>query len=89
MITHDMLEAVLLADRIAVIRDGRIVADGTPQALMNGAQDDYVRELMETPRRQAERLRALEAAAMNACTRRSPKRSRGCRTISAGMSRSA
>ena len=34
MITHDMLEAVLLADRIAVMRDGRIVADGTPHALM-------------------------------------------------------
>ena len=63
MITHDMLEALLLADRIAVIRDGRIVAEGTPQALMNGEQDDYVRELMATPRRQAERLRALRAAA--------------------------
>jgi osmoprotectant transport system ATP-binding protein len=59
MITHDMLEALLLADRIAVIRNGRIVADGTPQALMNGDQDDYVRELMATPRRQAERLNKL------------------------------
>jgi osmoprotectant transport system ATP-binding protein len=60
MITHDMLEAVLLADRIAVIRNGHIIADGTPQALMSGAQDEYVRELMAAPRRQAERLRALE-----------------------------
>ena len=60
MITHDMLEALLLADRIAVIRNGRIVAEGTPHALMNGEQDTYVRELMATPRRQAERLRALE-----------------------------
>jgi osmoprotectant transport system ATP-binding protein len=60
MITHDMLEAVLLADRVAVIRNGRIIADGTPQALMGGVQDDYVRELMAAPRRQAERLRALE-----------------------------
>jgi osmoprotectant transport system ATP-binding protein len=59
MITHDMLEALLLADRIAVIRGGRIVAEGTPQALMSGEQDDYVRELMATPRRQAERLRKL------------------------------
>jgi osmoprotectant transport system ATP-binding protein len=61
MITHDMLEALLLADRIAVIRSGRIVADGSPQSLMTGGQDAYVRELMATPRRQAERLRALEA----------------------------
>jgi osmoprotectant transport system ATP-binding protein len=59
MITHDMLEALLLADRIAVIRAGRIVAEGTPQALLNDAQDEYVRELMATPRRQAERLQAL------------------------------
>ena len=81
MITHDMLEALLLADRIAVIRNGRIVAEGTPHALMNGEQDDYVRELMATPRRQAERLRALERA-MNArnhepATRRSLRAAAG------------
>ena len=58
MITHDTLEAVLLADRIAVIRDGRIVAQGTPRELMHGEQDAYVRELMATPRRQAEKLKA-------------------------------
>jgi osmoprotectant transport system ATP-binding protein len=60
MITHDMLEALLLADRIAVIHRGRIVADAAPHALMTGEQDPYVRELMATPRRQADRLRALE-----------------------------
>ncbi len=60
MITHDMIEAVLLAGRIAVIRHGRIIADGTPHELVGGAQDPYVRELMAAPRRQAERLRALE-----------------------------
>ena len=60
MVTHDMLEALLLADRIVVMRGGRIIADGTPDALLNGVQDDYVRELMAAPRRQAERLRALE-----------------------------
>jgi osmoprotectant transport system ATP-binding protein len=59
MITHDTLEAVLLADRIAVIRAGRIVAEGTPQTLMTSRQEAYVRELMATPRRQAERLNAL------------------------------
>jgi osmoprotectant transport system ATP-binding protein len=52
---------LLLADRIAVVRAGRIVAEGTPQALMNGEQDAYVRELMATPRRQAERLQKLSA----------------------------
>jgi len=72
MITHDMLEALLLADRIAVIRNGRIVAEGTPHALMNGEQDDYVRDLMATPRRQAERLRALSDRAPDRAPGRAP-----------------
>jgi osmoprotectant transport system ATP-binding protein len=59
MITHDTLEAVLLADRVVVLNGGRIAADGTPHELMNKPQDDYVRELMSTPRRHAERLNAL------------------------------
>jgi osmoprotectant transport system ATP-binding protein len=45
MITHDMLEAILLADRIAVLRDGRVIADGTPRDLA-AEPDDYVSELM-------------------------------------------
>jgi osmoprotectant transport system ATP-binding protein len=59
MITHDTLEAVLIADRILVLHAGRIVADGTPQALMAFDESAYVRDLMQTPRRQAERLQAL------------------------------
>jgi osmoprotectant transport system ATP-binding protein len=61
MITHDALEAVLLADRIVVMRAGRVIADGTPRALLAGDADPYVRELMQTPRRQAERLHDLIA----------------------------
>jgi osmoprotectant transport system ATP-binding protein len=59
MITHDALEALLLADRIAVMRAGRVIAQGAPRAMLGGGQDDYVRELMATPRNQAERLRRL------------------------------
>src|SRR6185312_496715 len=58
MVTHDMAEAVLLADRIVVLRDGAIVADGQPAALLAQTQDDGVRALLEAPKRQAERLRA-------------------------------
>jgi osmoprotectant transport system ATP-binding protein len=58
MITHDTAEAALLADRMAVIRDGRIVAAGAPRDIAN-TDDDYVRTLMATPRRQAARLRTL------------------------------
>jgi osmoprotectant transport system ATP-binding protein len=59
MITHDMLEAVLLADRVAVMQAGRVIAEGSPHALMSGAHGEYVDELMATPRRQAEQLAAL------------------------------
>lgn len=57
MVTHDMAEAVLLADRIVVMGGGRIMADGAPAALLSGAVDPAVRALLEAPRRQAERLR--------------------------------
>jgi osmoprotectant transport system ATP-binding protein len=57
MVTHDMAEAVLLADRIVVLRGGRVAADGAPGALLATAADPHVRALLEAPRRQAERLR--------------------------------
>jgi osmoprotectant transport system ATP-binding protein len=58
MITHDMTEAILLADRVAVMRGGRLLAQGTPGEL-SASHDPYVGELLRTPRRQAERLGAL------------------------------
>ena len=58
MITHDMTEAILLADRIAVMRAGRLLAQGTP-AELSANSDAYVDELLHTPRRQAERLKVL------------------------------
>ncbi|MBR1222219.1 ATP-binding cassette domain-containing protein [Bradyrhizobium sp. U87765 SZCCT0131] len=58
MITHDMAEAVLLADRIAVMRGGRLLAQGNASDLA-ASEDPYVRALLRTPRRQAERLRDL------------------------------
>ncbi len=56
MVTHDMTEAFLLADRIAVMRAGEIVQAGTPQELLAAPADDFVRTLIETPRRRARRL---------------------------------
>ena len=61
MITHDMTEAILLADRVAVMRGGKLLAQGTPAELSN-SDDAYVGELLRTPRRQAERLGDAAAA---------------------------
>ena len=58
MITHDMAEAVLLADRIAVMEKGQLRAQGTAEELSR-SDDPYVGKLLGTPRRQAERLQKL------------------------------
>jgi len=60
MVTHDMTEALLLADRIVVLIGGHIRADAPPAALLRGDVDPEVRSLIDVPRRQAERLAALE-----------------------------
>jgi osmoprotectant transport system ATP-binding protein len=59
MVTHDVLEALLLADRIIVMKGGQAIADGSPRDLLAGHADDDVRALMEAPRRQAEKVRAI------------------------------
>jgi osmoprotectant transport system ATP-binding protein len=59
MVTHDMTEALLLADRIVVLIDGRIRADAAPAGLLAGHEDPAVRDLLAVPRRQAERIAAL------------------------------
>ena len=58
MVTHDLAEALLLADRIVVLIEGRVRADAAPAALL-ASTDPEVRALVEVPRRQAERLAAL------------------------------
>jgi osmoprotectant transport system ATP-binding protein len=59
MVTHDVQEAVLMADRIVVMGHGRVLADDTPRALLAGHPDPDVAALMAAPRRQAERVQAL------------------------------
>ena len=58
-VTHDMGEALRLGDRVAVMREGRIAQIGTPGELLRAPADDLVRQLVETPRRQAAMVDAL------------------------------
>ncbi len=52
-ITHDLMEALKLGDRVAIMKDGVIVQIGTPQEIVNDPADDYVSEFVkDVPRGQ-------------------------------------
>jgi osmoprotectant transport system ATP-binding protein len=59
LVTHDMAEALLLADRVGVMRAGRIVQIGAPAELLRAPSDPFVSEMLESPLRQARFLQAL------------------------------
>jgi molybdate transport system ATP-binding protein len=42
LVTHDVADAIVLADRIGVIREGRIIQVGTPAELAAAPVDDFV-----------------------------------------------
>ena len=52
-VTHDVNEALLLADRIAVMLGGSVLQIGTPRDLLASPAHEYVSALLEMPRRQA------------------------------------
>ena len=60
LVTHDMAEALLLADRVLVMERGRIVADATPRELLSGKGGAAADALVAVPREQAHRLAELE-----------------------------
>lgn len=67
-ITHDIAEALKLADRIAIMRDGVVVQIGTPAEIVLNPVDDYVRQFaQDVPKGRHMSVRAvmqpLEAAA--------------------------
>jgi len=59
LVTHDMAEALLLADRIIVMSEGKIVADASPRELLAGQTGPEANALVAVPREQAQRLAAL------------------------------
>jgi osmoprotectant transport system ATP-binding protein len=59
MVTHDVQEALLLGDRIAVMKAGEVLVNDTPKALMTASDSADVADLMAMPRRWAERIRTI------------------------------
>jgi len=59
MVTHDMIEALLLADRIGVMDAGEMVQVGTPGKLLNEPSHDTVRRLMDTARHEVDFIERL------------------------------
>ena len=45
-ITHDLDEAVRVGERIAIMRDGKIVQVGTPEEIITAPADDYVTDFV-------------------------------------------
>jgi glycine betaine/proline transport system ATP-binding protein len=58
-ITHDFDEAIRLADRIAIMKDGEIVQAGTPEDIVLNPATDYVQEFTRAvPRAKVVRVRS-------------------------------
>ena len=62
IVTHDMAEALYLADRILVMEHGQIRADATPADLLSGNVGAEAEALVAIPRAQAAHLIALGKA---------------------------
>ena len=59
-ITHDLNEAMRLGDRIAMMRDGRIVQIGTAEQILNDPANDFVAQFVQD----VDRTRVLTAGAV-------------------------
>jgi len=46
-VTHDLHEALKLGDRIAIMRDGKIIQIGVPEDVISSPADDYVRDFVQ------------------------------------------
>jgi osmoprotectant transport system ATP-binding protein len=52
-VTHDMVEAMVVGDRVAVMKEGRLLQLGEVADLASNPADPYVEELISAPLRQA------------------------------------
>jgi glycine betaine/proline transport system ATP-binding protein len=77
-ITHDFDEAIRLADRIAIMKDGAIVQCGTPEELVLKPADSYVAEFTRNvSRAKVMRARTLMKAAPRSLPKDLPQASEG------------
>jgi multiple sugar transport system ATP-binding protein len=49
-VTHDQIEALTMADRIAVLHEGRIIQIGTPEDIYDRPASTYIAQLVGSPR---------------------------------------
>lgn len=59
MVTHDMVEALLLADRIGVMASGELVQVASPKTLLNEPAHETVDRLMSTVAREVDFIESL------------------------------
>ncbi len=59
-ITHDLNEALKIGDRIAIMRDGEIVQEGSPEEIVTLPADDYVSEFVQD----VSRAKVIQAGAI-------------------------
>ena len=59
-ITHDFDEAIRLADRIAIMKNGEIIQIGTPEELVTNPASDYVAEFT----RDVQRAKVISAKSL-------------------------
>ncbi|HWJ68425.1 MAG TPA: ATP-binding cassette domain-containing protein [Sphingobium sp.] len=59
LVTHDMAEALILADRVIVLGAGRILADMPPRALLRARGEPTINAMIDAARASAARLEAL------------------------------
>ncbi|WP_040165382.1 ATP-binding cassette domain-containing protein [Microbacterium gorillae] len=62
VVSHDLAAVSLIADRIAVMRDGRILESGPVARMLTEPEHPYTRELLDAARRTAPTSRAVTAA---------------------------
>ena len=59
-ITHDLDEALMLGDRVAILRDGAVVQIGTPEEILLDPADEYVEAFVQT----VDRTNVITASAL-------------------------